>query len=126
MQGVSPKLPLVKDPDDGLYGMNKTLLESIKQDLKMLLLTNPGERMMLPDYGAGIRTLLFSQNNKNLNGEISNKIKTQINKYMRFISVQDVVIAPVDSNENALFVSIVFFIPSINVRDQLNLSLTSN
>ena len=41
MQGYSPKLPLQIDEIDGVYLMNKTPIESIKQNLKMLLLTNP-------------------------------------------------------------------------------------
>ena len=62
MQGYSPKLPLVFDKtEDGPYGLNKTILETIKQNLKMLLLTNPGERIMNSDFGVGVRVFLFQQ-----------------------------------------------------------------
>ena len=62
MQGYSPKLPLAYDStQDGNYALNKTLIDTIRQNLKMLLLTNPGERIMMPNFGVGIRTYLFSE-----------------------------------------------------------------
>ena len=87
MQGYSPKLPLMKDSQDGLFTMNKTALESIKQDFKMLLLTNPGERMMLPNYGVGIRKYLFEQKITQVNQQIISRINNQVFNYMKFLKI---------------------------------------
>ena len=57
--GFSPKLPLQPDPTDGFFKLNKTLGEVIKQNLKMLILTTPGERIMHPEFGVGARNFLF-------------------------------------------------------------------
>ena len=58
MPNYSPTLPLTIDELDG-YKMNKNIKDVIRQNFKMLILTSPGERIMLPDFGAGIRRFLF-------------------------------------------------------------------
>jgi phage baseplate assembly protein W len=52
--------PLVKTPRGILAQKNG--INQIKADLLQLLLTNPGERVMLPTYGTPLRTLLFEPN----------------------------------------------------------------
>ncbi len=126
MQGFSPKLPLSVDSVDGIYGMNKTALESIKQDLKMLILTNRGERIMLPDYGASIRSFLFQQNTDQLKNNISTSISYQISKYMNFISLRSIDITDDPINENSIKIRIEYSVPSLSSRQELNLSINSN
>ena len=58
MAGISPKLPLTRDRQDG-FALNKTVLDSIKQNVKMVVLTSPGERVMDPAFGVGVRRYLF-------------------------------------------------------------------
>jgi len=63
-KGLSVKLPLYLDPDDGI-GLNKTYRESVKQNFLNLLLTIPGERVMIPRFGVGLKRFLF-ENDKSL------------------------------------------------------------
>ena len=56
MSSISPSLPLSLDEQDG-YKMNKELVKAIQQNIKMLLLTVPGERVMDPDFGVGLKTI---------------------------------------------------------------------
>ena len=58
MPGLSPKLPLSIDEIDGL-ATNKDFREVARQNLKMIVLTSPGERIMIPNFGVGIRNFLF-------------------------------------------------------------------
>ena len=44
--GYSPKLPLTLDEEDGAYGLTKNLRQLTRQNLKMILLTSPGERII--------------------------------------------------------------------------------
>ena len=60
--GIAPKIPLKVDQVDGPYGLIKDYVELVKQNFKMLLLTNPGERIMNPDFGVGLRRYLFEMN----------------------------------------------------------------
>lgn len=123
MQGYSPKLPLVYDPaEDGLYSLNKNLLETIKQNLKMLLLTNPGERIMDSKYGVGMRRYLFEQNTPIVKDAIRAKIVEQVKKYLNYIEIDDLTIVDGDNTEeNLIFVTVRYSVPSLNVNDELNI-----
>ena len=88
-KGLSPKLPLQKDPADG-YALNKDYISLVKQNLKMLLLTAPGERIMLPEFGVGLRNYLFENSTQATYGRIESKIRTQVKKYMPFVEVRSV------------------------------------
>jgi hypothetical protein len=42
----------------------QTGVDQIKSDLLILLLTNPGERVMLPNFGTPLKKLFFEQNDE--------------------------------------------------------------
>ena len=88
--GFSPKLPLQYNNADGPYLLNKTYEEVIKQNIKMILLTTQGSRCMDPEFGVGLRQLLFEQDEQHTQGDILARINKQISKYMPFIALQDV------------------------------------
>lgn len=125
MQGYSPKLPLVADKsEDGPYALNKTLLESIKQNFKMLILTNPGERVMDSNFGVGLRAMLFEQDVEEIREKINSRIINQVRQYMNFIRILEINISPPDSNEeNTIFISIRYTVPTLNINDELNIDV---
>lgn len=132
MKGHSVKLPLTEDKIDGLYSMNKTVEESIKQNFKMLLLTNPGERIMNPDYGVGLRQILFQQNTEDTKSLIVSRINDQVRKYLNVVSVGQIQFSDgleddyTESNSNLLIVKIFYSIPFLGIKEELNLELTPN
>ena len=75
MAGLTPKLPLALSSDDGAYQLIKTYKNLVKQNFKNLILTSPGERIMDPHFGVGIRNFLFENDGQQLYSEISSKIK---------------------------------------------------
>lgn len=54
----APKLPLELD-DNGNFIKIDNSLENVKQKLKTIILTNPGEKLMDPEFGVGVRRYLF-------------------------------------------------------------------
>ena len=87
MAGLSPKLPINRDLEDG-YALTKTYQEMISQNLKNLLLTNPGERMMDPEFGVGMKRYLFEQHDTSTYSEIFSKSLEQVERYMPFVSLE--------------------------------------
>ena len=53
----------------------------IKNDLLQGLLTNPGERLFRPNFGAGIKTFLFEFNDKTMHRRLEDAIIRQISAY---------------------------------------------
>ena len=44
---------------DGRSAQIKALEQHVRDELIQLILTNPGERLFLPEFGAGVRRLVF-------------------------------------------------------------------
>jgi len=90
MYGVSVKFPLIRDEEDGFYKLNKNYPDMVAQNLKNLLLTEPGERIMKPNFGVGLRSLLFEQNIEAVRSPASTRIDKQVSKYMPFLDIMDI------------------------------------
>jgi len=90
MAGLSPKLPIQRDVADG-YSLTKTYTEMILQNLKGLILTLPGERIMDPAFGVGLKKYLFEQHSVITYSNIHARITNQVEKYMPFVGINDVV-----------------------------------
>ena len=89
MPGIAPKLPLTLDNLDG-FRLTKSLVETVQQNMKMLLLTAPGERIMDPNFGVGMRNYLFREDDVGTYDEIREKINEQVRLYMPFIEITGV------------------------------------
>lgn len=100
MRGINVLLPLTSNLEDGSYALIKDFKYNTRQNLKTLILTSPGERIMLPDYGVGIRRKLFEQNNTITKFEISRDINRQVSKYMPHIEIVEVNIYDSKTNPN--------------------------
>jgi uncharacterized protein len=122
MAGIAPKLPLQLDTEDGI-ALTKTLKETIKQNLKMLVLTSPGERLMIPDYGVGIRNYLFEQNISSVRTDLAAKINEQVATYMPFIQIINIEFENSIDNSEVLIASIKYAIPSSATIQSLDLEL---
>jgi len=64
--------PIVDSPK-GYFPITNDV-DLIKGDLIMLLLTNPGERVMMPQFGTPLRTLMFDPNDAFLADKAKNMI----------------------------------------------------
>lgn len=71
--------PLVKT-SRGILAQ-KTGIDQIKADLLQLLLTNPGERIMIPDFGTPLRTLIFEPNDSSLISHARSMIEKSISTW---------------------------------------------
>ena len=86
MTGLAAQLPLSMDGIDG-YALSREYIDLVRQNLTMLMNTAPGERIMYPDFGVGLRNFLFEFDNPFLRSDISSKIHEQVNIYMPFLNI---------------------------------------
>jgi hypothetical protein len=66
---------------------------TIKGDLLQLILTNPGERVMLPQYGTPLRKYLFEQNTQDLVNNVKHDILAAIKNWEPRIVVRNLEIS---------------------------------
>jgi phage baseplate assembly protein W len=89
MQGLSVKLPIRYDEKHGGYGLHTEFEALALQNFKNLILTAPGERMMMPEFGVGLRNYLFLQDSE-IESEINQKIREQAKFYMPYLTIHDI------------------------------------
>ncbi len=126
MSGLTPKLPLVIDEQDGAYLLIKDYRQLVSQNLKNLILTAPGERVMDVNFGVGIRNFLFENAGAELNSEINSKILEQVSIYMPFVNIQDIEFNYSDVYDNSLNMKIYYYVIPLNLTDNLSISLPFN
>ena len=99
-RGLAVKLPLRISEEFGPYDLHTDIKTMVHQNLKMILLTNPGERIMNPDFGVGLQTFLHEQNTASLVGRISSKIQEQVETHLDFIEITETYIGPDQNSLN--------------------------
>jgi phage baseplate assembly protein W len=116
------------------YWYSQQGADQIKSDLLCLLLTNPGERVMLPEFGTPLKQLLFEQNDSFLRQEAQRVIAQAISLWEPRIVVQKIEVSsnPDDSSlnsdddgtqrEHILMVKIIFVDPQ-NIKEVQQLVL---
>ena len=124
--GISPALPLAYTKEDGPYGLNKNIRDSIQQNFKNLLLTTKGERVMIPEFGVGLRSFLFRNFTTALLEEIRAEINKQVDAYLPFIEITELDFLtsddqPDDISLNQINLRIRYEILPINEADTLTI-----
>jgi len=109
--------------DNNGYELITSLRTNIKQNLKMLILTNPGERVMEPDFGVGLKRYLFEMNDNQVYSAIENKIREQVKRYLPYLSINRVRFESFEENANAIKLMLEYNIPRISLNDALELLL---
>ena len=119
--GLSPRFPL-SFSDSGDFSNNQTVKEMVKQNFKNLLLTVPGERIMMPDFGVGIKKYLFEIKGAGIFENINGAIGIQVGKYMPYITVQNIEFNDDSSSEEIVYIKITYFIRPIGEQDALEIT----
>ncbi len=137
MKFLGVPYPITRHPRGFLrssYGV-----QQIKSDLLQLLLTNPGERVMLPDYGTPLKRLMFEQNDASLENTAREMIINSIRTWEPRITVQQIEVSrfadktslnpedPQEDIEQILMIKILFFDPeNIQEVEELKMELPIN
>ena len=127
MSGISVKLPLSTSDEDGHYALNKTFLETTKQNFKNLLLTNPGEKIMDPAFGCGAAALLFEQDVDQVREHMGSIIYNQVETYMPHVIIEKLsFLGPEfspDISPNSLRLAIQYRVLPLNQSDLLDINI---
>ena len=128
--GLSVALPLTIDSVFGPYNLNTTFDRLATQNLKMLVLTNPGERMMDPAFGVGLRQYLFEFNGQDTYAQIASAIQQQVQKYLPYIQINDIKFKIPEENPDLyphnLSVSIFFTIVPLQMNTAVQIDVDNN
>jgi len=84
--GVKTPLRLASD-NSGLLYMNKSVSDQIKDNFRNMLMTNHGERLGRPDYGANLLPLCFELASDNGDARAQERIRRATSKYFPYITL---------------------------------------
>lgn len=127
MEAIGPSLPLTRDSRSGVFSLITSYEEEIKQNFKNLILTSPGERVMNPDFGVGIRNYLF-ENRTDAKSRIEQRLRTQVERYMPFISLQNIIFDYADDlgipleDRQVLSIKVVYSVPDLNLESAITIN----
>jgi phage baseplate assembly protein W len=91
----------------------------IEQSLRILLATNPGERVMQPGYGCGIKRMVFEQVNESTLTEIRHLVEQAILFFEPRIGVNAVVLDTSRLIEGELPIHIDYTVRTTNSRSNM-------
>jgi phage baseplate assembly protein W len=81
---------------NGIFAVNYTTLSQAKDNLKNLILTKKGERLMQPEFGCDIWKILFEPMD-NIETSIENSILSAVSVWLPYLSINEIIF---DYNDN--------------------------
>ncbi len=121
--GIAVQIP-VSTSDTFGYTMLTDIVSVLKQNLKTLILTVPGERIMAPSYGVGVKKYLFENFSDSVFGEIDQKIRDQVSIYLPAIRIIQIKFDTSREEANTLNMFIMFSIPTLGVTQNFTIPLS--
>jgi phage baseplate assembly protein W len=119
--GYSAQLPLTTNTTH--YDMIDDFAANTRQNFKNLLMTSPGERVMLPDFGVGLRRYLFENDASFISAEIQDRIYEQVRTYMDFLQIVEIRFATADDSpdikENEMAIKVTYRITILDTFDEV-------
>ena len=98
---IGLRLPLEKsDGSEGYFESTLITLDAAKENVRNLLYTFKGERLMHPDFGSGLREFMFEELNETTEELIKEDIVSTIEKWLPYILIVDLKLDTKYSNMN--------------------------
>lgn len=115
--GVGWAYPLRLTADDSVA--TAAYEEDIRQAIHIILGTNPGERLMRPDFGAGLRDFVFEPVNTTTMVLLENRVRGALNTWEPRIDLLDVSVRLDAGEPGKLLVDISYEVRSTNSQQNL-------
>ncbi len=113
---IGVALPL---DETNMFKGTETTSEQSKTNLLSLLLTYPGERINLPNYGIGLKKLIF-ETNVDLPA-LKDKIEKQVEFYLPNLNIRDVRTTR-SEDKHTIFINVTYSVRSTGITDTIQIT----
>tara|TARA_R110000803_G_scaffold67767_4_gene129526 strand:+ start:243 stop:650 length:408 start_codon:yes stop_codon:yes gene_type:complete len=103
------------------FTSNYQTKDAIKNNLINFLLTNPGERIENPTFGAGLRAYIFTQIENDSLEYIKEDLQSKIDDNFPNINLEELEVLR-DVSENTIQIIITYSVPNTDINDTLELN----
>jgi len=104
---------------DAVFNQSFTTKDQAKSNLINILLTEAGERVMEPNFGVGLKNLLFEQKIDEEN--LKDKINQQVSFYIPEIEITNIITKFIE-DDHTLFIRIAYSFITDNSKDAIQLN----
>ena len=118
---IGCELPLTYT-SNGFFNRTKTALEQAKSNIKNLLLTNKGERLGNPTFGTNLLSVVFTQENTDLESRVEEEIRAAMGEWLPFINIVNIETNFSDNDMSTAIVDLIFTL-NVDVTSEENLTL---
>ena len=98
---------------DGKIGM-VAYEEDIRQAIRIILGTNPGERVMRPDFGAGLNVYVFEPVNRTTIELVKTRVEEALIDWEPRIDVEEVIVTTDENELNKLLIDVTYRVRATN------------
>ena len=115
--------PLLAVPDSQGRLHYPSLAESVRQSIRIILLTRPGERLMRPNYGAGLERILHEPNTLTTRRQIRDLINDSLARWEPRILLDRVDVWEGEERPDTVRVEIVYRLRMTNQAQHVGITL---
>lgn len=105
-----------------VFQQTYTTQEALKMNLINYLLTDKGERYFLPDFGAGLRALLFEQAVTDIEEETKARIVSEVSRWFPTVEINQITVE-ISADEHILTVYMKYGVTQTNIEDELLINI---
>ena len=110
---------------NSVFKSTYTTQEQVISNFKNLLLTRKGERLMQPNFGTNIYSMLFENNTKNIRSSIEESLIEDVQYWLPYITINDIKTST-STDMHELTISIHFQITNIGSNLVINVLASEN
>ena len=96
---------------------------NVRESICIILRTQPGERLMRPDFGCGLDRYLFEPNNIGTLRLIQEEVKQSILRWEPRVTLNDVVVALNPTDARAVDITIYYTLVATQTQERLNMTV---
>lgn len=122
-QPIPVNWPLLGLPDSEGRLVYPSLEESVRQSIKIILQTRPGERLMRPGYGGGLEHFLHEPNALTTRRQIRDLIRASLERWEPRLLLDRVDVWEVDELPDTVRIEIVYRLRRTNAAQQMGITL---
>ena len=115
--------PLFMMPDENGALQFPNLDASVRQSIRVILSTRPGEQLMRPEFGAGVENFLFEANTIVTRRRLRDAIQQSLEQWEKRIVVDRIDVLEVQDDPGQLRVEIWYRLKRTNAPQQFGLTL---
>jgi hypothetical protein len=98
--------------------------QNVRDAIRILLMTRPGERLFIPDMGAGLDRMLYEPNTVSTHQSIKDRITRTLQQWEPRVGLDTVDVDPDPGDPQAAIATITYRLIATQTREQINVKVT--